>query len=289
MRKCMCASVLRQDEWSGGLVLPVHVMFGWTVSIAGTEEITSGRQGTGRCRLGRELDGYRGTGRIGREAITGSTGAGAKKQAAHTACFGPGLLYLRFVRLPGFGSGSNGEHVFISLQELELRDVRFDVKVPAGEIDFYGEIRHSFPLEAEGEAHLLNRSVGEIRVEGDLSVVVDAACDRCLEAIQVPIEHHFDLIYMPADEAAAVDEQETGQAGIEVGYYEGGRLDVEEMLREVALLALPMRLVCSEACKGICPMCGQNRNQSDCACAPRVPDERWSQLKSLRAEVGPHS
>jgi uncharacterized protein len=193
------------------------------------------------------------------------------------------------VRRPGFGSGALGERVFISLQELELRDVRFDVKIPAGQIDFDGEIRHSSPLQARGEARLLNRSLGEIRVQGDLSVVVDAACDRCLEAIRFPIENHFDLIYMPADEVAAGDEQETGQAGIEVGYYEGGRLDVEEMLREVALLALPMRLVCSEACKGICPLCGQNRNQSDCACARQAPDERWSQLRSFRAEVGPHS
>jgi hypothetical protein len=100
MRKCMCASVLRQEEWSGGLVLPAHVMFGWTVSIAGTEEITSGRQGTGRCRLGRELDGYRGTGRIGREAITGSKGAGAKKQArtppaSRLDCYTYGLFVCR--------------------------------------------------------------------------------------------------------------------------------------------------------------------------------------------------
>jgi uncharacterized protein len=182
-----------------------------------------------------------------------------------------------------------GEHVFISLQELELRDVRFEVKIPAGEIDFDGELRHSSPLQARGEARLLNHSLGEIRVEGDLSVVVDAACDRCLEAIRFPIENHFDLVYMPADEAAAGDEQETGQAGIEVGYYEGGRLAVEEMLREVALLALPMRLVCSETCKGICPVCGQNRNQSDCACARQAADERWSQLRSFRAEVGPNS
>jgi len=185
--------------------------------------------------------------------------------------------------------GALGEHVFISLQELELRDVRFDVKIPPGEIDFDGEIRHSSPLQAQGEARLLNRSLGEIRVEGDLSVVLDAACDRCLEAIHFPIENHFDLVYMPADEAAAVDEQETGQAGIEVGYYEGGRLAVDEMLREVALLALPMRLVCSETCKGICPTCGRNRNQSDCACARQAADERWSQLKSFRSEVGPNS
>jgi uncharacterized protein len=182
-----------------------------------------------------------------------------------------------------------GVRVFISLQELELRDVRFDVEIPAGEIDFDGEIRHSSPLRAKGVARLLNHSLGEIRVEGDLSVVLDAVCDRCLEAIGFPIEHHFDLVYVPADEAVAGGEQEVGQAGIEIGYYEGGQLAVEEMLREVALLALPMRVVCSETCKGICPVCGQNRNQCDCACARQAADERWSQLRSFRAEIGPNT
>jgi DUF177 domain-containing protein len=181
-----------------------------------------------------------------------------------------------------------GVRAFISLQELELRDVRFDVEIAAGEIDFDGEIRQWSPLRARGVARLLNHSLGEIRVEGDLSVVVDSACDRCLEAIRFPIEKHFDLVYMPADETAA-DEQETGQAGIEVGYYDGGGLALDEVLREVALLALPMRLVCSENCKGICAVCGQNRNQRDCGCARQAADERWSKLKSFRAEVGPNS
>jgi len=76
---------------------------------------------------------------------------------------------------------------FIGLQELELRDVRFDVEIPASKIDFAGEIKQSSPLQARGVARLLNRSLGEIRVEGDLSVAVDAACDRCLEAIRFPI------------------------------------------------------------------------------------------------------
>jgi uncharacterized protein len=181
-----------------------------------------------------------------------------------------------------------GVRAFISLQELELRDVRFDVEFPAGEIDFDGEIRQSLPLKAKGVARLLNRSVGEICVEGDLSVVVDSVCDRCLEPIRFPIEKHFDLVYMPA-EAATGEEQESGQAGIEVGYYEGGGLAMEEMLREVALLALPMRLVCGENCKGICAVCGQNRNQRECTCARQTVDDRWSQLKSLRAEVRPNS
>ena len=178
---------------------------------------------------------------------------------------------------------------FISLQELELRDVRFDVEIPPGGIDFEGEIEQSSALQARGVARLLNHSLGEIRVEGDLSVAVDSVCDRCLEAIRFPIEKHFDLVYMPAEEAAAGEEQETGPAGIEVGYYEGGGLAIEEMLREVALLAMPMRLVCGENCKGICAVCGQNRNQRDCACAGQTVDDRWSLLNSFRAEVEPNS
>ena len=180
-------------------------------------------------------------------------------------------------------------HAFLSLQELELRDVRFDVEIPAGEIDFDGEIKQSSPLQARGVARLLNRSLGEIRIEGDLQVVVDAACDRCLETVRFPIEKHFDLVYMPAEEAAAEEEQETGQAGMEIGYYEGGGLAVKEMLREVALLALPMQIICGENCKGICAVCGQNRNQRECTCTRQPVDDRWSRLKSFRAEVGPQS
>ena len=182
-----------------------------------------------------------------------------------------------------------GVRVLISLQELELRDVRFETEIPAGEIDFDSEVKQASALRARGVARLLNSSLGEIRVEGDLNVVVEGACDCCLDAVRFPIENHFDLIYLPAEQAVTEDGQETGQAGIEVGYYDDRGLVVEEMLREVLLLALPMRLVCSETCKGICPVCGQNRNQRDCACARQAVDDRWSQLKGFRTEVGPNS
>ena len=73
---------------------------------------------------------------------------------------------------------------------------------------------------------------------------------------------------------------------VEVGYYEGNGLPLNDVLREVVLLALPMQLVCSEDCKGICPVCGQNRNQRACGCQPVAADDRWSKLKDLRAEIG---
>ena len=178
--------------------------------------------------------------------------------------------------------------MFISLQQLEQRPVRFDVDIPAGEIDYDGNVSQSTVLHAVGLAQLLNHSLGEIRVEGKLSVTVEAICDRCLEKATFPIDNRFDLIYMPAAESVR-GEDEIDQAAIEVGYYEGHGLGLNDVLREVVLLALPMQLVCDEACKGICPTCGQNRNQGNCGCHAEAVDDRWSLLKNLRAEMGRHN
>jgi uncharacterized protein len=179
--------------------------------------------------------------------------------------------------------------VFISLQQLELRPVPFKVDIPTNEIDFGRQMQQSSVLHAEGSARLLNHSLGEVRVQGSLSVVMEGSCDRCLESASFPLEHRFDLIYMPAADAANGGEQEISESGVEVGYYEGNGLTLNDVLREVVLLALPMQLVCSEACKGICPICGQNRNQQDCGCQPAPVDDRWSKLKTFRAEIGPHN
>jgi uncharacterized protein len=189
----------------------------------------------------------------------------------------------------GYRTPEGGLHVFISLQELEQSSVRFGVDVPAGEIDYDNKITQSSVLHAEGVAQLLNHSLGEIRVQGDLNVTVEATCDRCLEAARFPVQNHFDLVYMPARGTARGGEEEVDSAGIEVGYYEGGGLALNDILREVVLLALPMQLICSEACRGICPECGQNRNQRDCGCHSEHHDDRWSQLKHFRAEISPQN
>jgi uncharacterized protein len=179
--------------------------------------------------------------------------------------------------------------VFISLQQLEKRPVPFAVDIPTDEIDYGSEIKQASVLHAEGSARLLNHSLGEVRVEGKLTVAMAATCDRCLESTIFPVERRFDLVYVPAADADTGGEKEIQHAGIEVGYYEGNGLGLNDILREVVLLALPMQFVCSEACKGICPICGQNRNQHDCGCRPEAVDTRWSKLKTFRAEIGPHN
>ncbi len=75
--------------------------------------------------------------------------------------------------------------MFISLPQLEKNPVRFNVDVPAGEIEFVGNITQNSDLHCEGRAELLNHAVKDIRVHGDLKVDVSASCDRCLETVAI--------------------------------------------------------------------------------------------------------
>lgn len=179
--------------------------------------------------------------------------------------------------------------MFINLQELELRTVRFELDIPPGEIEFDGTVKQASALHTEGKAELLSGTLGEVRLVGRLSLKIEATCDRCLEPLSFPVEKSFDLFYRPAEVAGSGGEEELEEGETEVAYYEGDRLDLNEILREIVLLALPMQLVCSEACKGICPSCGQNRNLQDCNCSAPAVDDRWSKLKSFRAEIGPQN
>jgi uncharacterized protein len=199
-------------------------------------------------------------------------------------CYNSGLCLSREIGSPK--KGSLGICVFITLHELEQHPVRFQVDLPAGGIEFDGKVGQSTVLHAEGAADLLSHSLGEIHLRGNLQVTVDAPCDRCLEPVSLPIRSPFDLVYMPVGAVVNGGEDEIDAVAAEIGYYEGSGLQLNDVLREVVLLALPMQLVCEENCKGICPVCGQNRNQRECGCQAAAADDRWTKLRDLQAGTG---
>ncbi|MEQ1884139.1 MAG: DUF177 domain-containing protein [Bryobacteraceae bacterium] len=172
--------------------------------------------------------------------------------------------------------------MFIDVRELELRPAEFAVELAPGEIDFLdAKIRQAGPLKAAGKAELVLGSLEEIRVRGHVSVVMEADCDRCLEPAKMPVDSDFELYYRPVAEGYGSD-MEVGDEEAEMGFYEGEGLELNEVLREYVSLALPMQRVCSESCRGICPVCGQNRNLKDCDCHVEATDDRWAALKMLK-------
>ena len=179
--------------------------------------------------------------------------------------------------------------VFFHLRDLDVRAIRFDIEVAPGDIDFQlgakdkdTNLHQAGPLHAQGKAELVMGSDGEIRVSGHLTVEMAADCDRCLEAARFPVDADFALHYRPVDEGYG-DEKEIDTGEAEMGFYEGDGLELNDVLREFILLTLPMQRVCRESCKGICPLCGQNRNQKECQCQAETSDDRWAALKSLKS------
>ena len=173
--------------------------------------------------------------------------------------------------------------MFLSVKELELRKVRFDETFEPGRIDFTGEdLEQVTPLAAKGVAELVAHSDGEVRIQGRYNVDMASQCDRCLGRARFALDSGFDLFYRPASDIAREEEVEIDEGEAEIGFYEGGGIDLEEILREQILLALPMQRVCSDVCKGICPVCGKNRNESECGCSLESHDDRWGALRKLQ-------
>jgi len=172
--------------------------------------------------------------------------------------------------------------MFFNIRQLERGKMRFEKAYAPGVIDFFDpQQRQTAPLISSGTAEL-KEALMEIHVEGHLKTQMEVFCDRCLEPISLPIDTDFDVLYRSAEYMPTSEEVEVIDREAEVGFYEGDGLDLKDLLREQVLLALPMHQVCREDCRGICPVCGQNRNKTECGCRQELTvDDRWAGLKDL--------
>jgi DUF177 domain-containing protein len=116
---------------------------------------------------------------------------------------------------------------------------------------------------------------------GRLQARLQLTCGRCLEPFTLPVDTQVELTYVPHPEQAAEDEVELSQDDLTTAFYRDQTLDLAEMVREQFYLALPMRPLCREDCKGLCPQCGTNLNQGTCACDVRWEDPRLEGLRAL--------
>ncbi len=127
----------------------------------------------------------------------------------------------------------------------------------------------------------------KFHVSGRVSTRLELACGRCLDPFEIPVDAEFDLRYLPQAENAGEkddrgkDERELADDDLETSFYSDGTLDLADLLREQFQLALPMKPLCSEACRGLCPQCGTNRNRTTCDCTDRWEDPRLAALKGL--------
>lgn len=168
--------------------------------------------------------------------------------------------------------------------------------------DAFADLKDDFRVVGPAEV------VGTIRRDGTAVIldarvtsVIEVTCSRCLEPFSVPVYADVKTRFvLPADfarvtaETAAVDGGLKGSvdgegeepAGNEdemgLAEYRDDQIDLREVVREQLYLALPMKPLCQEDCKGLCPVCGVNRNRETCTCQQEWVDPRMAALKQWK-------
>lgn len=141
------------------------------------------------------------------------------------------------------------------------------------------------PVELAFDIH---KDKDRFRLAGTVRAELELACSRCLEPYRVAVDAPFDLRYLPATAMSSEPEREVADEDLDTSYYRDEVIDLNELLREQFYLALPMKPLCREDCRGLCPHCGANLNTAPCACVATWEDPRLATLKALRVDRTDH-
>lgn len=120
---------------------------------------------------------------------------------------------------------------------------------------------------------------GEIVVRGTVEGALRQECRRCLEPVPGSLSEELTMVFVPSDSPGAEDDGDVRIFGANAA-----ELDLGDSIREEVVLAIDPFVVCEPECKGLCPMCGVNRNTETCSCATVESDPRWDALRALKEE-----
>jgi len=167
----------------------------------------------------------------------------------------------------------------LSLEAIVDEPLRFDFEVPFTVAELVRE-----PLVAVLPAHI----AGEVtRVEGGYSLSARLSwegkleCSRCLAPYDFADEEEFSLLLYPRQPVAEA-ELSLDKDDLDAYFYDEPVVPVAPIVEERIQIAIPMKPLCREDCRGLCPQCGADRNLSECNCVVEFIDPRWRALQLLK-------
>jgi uncharacterized protein len=126
---------------------------------------------------------------------------------------------------------------------------------------------------------VLNKFENQIILDAETGISANLVCDRCAAEFQSTIKSKFKMVYLFS---AKSSESENEKDEIVFLHPDTDRIELDKDIRDFAMLALPMKRLCSENCKGLCPKCGINLNDISCNCKEEIIDPRWKLLQQLK-------
>ncbi len=176
--------------------------------------------------------------------------------------------------------------LLIDIPRIPPEGLELDQDLDPSSLHLEGEQDFLLRPGAHLQAHVELVDGTTVHVRGRLSATVEPECGRCLERYGAAISPELDLFFLPRTAERPQDQEEEVELGdhdVVVGYYDDGRLDLGDVMREQMFLSLPLKRLCREDCRGLCPSCGRNLNTGQCDCpAPQEPeDPRLAPLRRL--------
>jgi uncharacterized protein len=168
----------------------------------------------------------------------------------------------------------------VELVRLENRVGKFAHEYAVGEL-----VLDDDRVELAGTVRVsgnISRDEDRVVVVGEFAAVAEVECDRCLQPVQLPISNDFRLEYVTPEKYRSLETAELAEGDLALSIFDGESIDVDDIVREQLLLAIPTHTLCRENCKGFCPVCGADRNVTTCNCEATEIDPRWTGLKDLR-------
>jgi uncharacterized protein len=151
-------------------------------------------------------------------------------------------------------------------------DLAFEETISSEELKLLSPARVALRVEKVGD---------EVVIGGRVETSVELHCSRCLRTFSRDLDVNINVVYHPVEELKGEEKHEIKDDELDMGFYAGDELDVRDLLSEQILLNVPMKPLCSESCKGICPRCGADLNVAQCACGGRETDPRLEILRKL--------
>ena len=144
-----------------------------------------------------------------------------------------------------------------------------------------------FKFPAPVKTRLRALRIGDmVEVEGVFETAARLACARCLKEFETQLAAEIALTYtresLENRQDLARDEIELSSEDAGLITFSGDRIDLREGVQEQVVMAIPVRPLCREHCKGLCPQCGVNLNKGDCGCDQPPRNTQFSALKKLK-------
>lgn len=127
------------------------------------------------------------------------------------------------------------------------------------------------------------RDGDDVVVVGEIDSTVPVTCGRCLEELPARVRATVDVRFIPRPPTG--DRVELGSDDLDLYFCHGDEVNLAMLVETETALALPMKPLCREDCRGLCPVCGGNRNLVACACPEPAPDPRLGALRDLAARL----